>query len=271
MRIVGIIISCLIMCFNLMACGNKIVKKPTNFDLVYGDDFEGFNIYNIDGTEAYIDDKSIAGFYVSNGCGSCGSVVRNVDKFRKIFQSEYLDYMVLWEDEVPKNLIQKYALQSDKNYSLNGESKLFVITPSFFILKDGKIDFQTEDIEMFLNKIASGDYESRDNLIKRVNNIIVDEYKSNDKPTLLYFAMEGCNDCKNADEILKDDEITNKYDIIKLYRSSDPDDGRLIDKGGFFAKVYDIDWYPTFVKIFDEGYEIIREVAIEDLKEIIMK
>lgn len=265
------LISLLIVILCFLACKGKPANSYTNYDLVYGDEFHGFDIYDVDGNLAELPEKSLAGFYVSKGCGSCASAIRNIDRFSKIFKSDDLDYIVLWEDEIPKNLIKKYNIEENKNYSLDGKSKLFGITPSYFILKEGKVDFQTEDMDMFLRKISSGDYESKDRLIKRVNKLIANEYGANDSPKLLYFAMEGCNDCKKANEVLDDKDILDKYDIIKMYRPSDPDDGRLIDKGGFLAGLYDVDWYPTFVKIYEDDFEIIREVPIDQLKDMLLK
>ena len=95
---------------------------------------------------------------------------------------------------------------------------------------------------------------------------------SNRKKTVVYFSMRGCEDCRAADNILDNDlEILDIYDINRIYDAPDLlDQSTLVDDFKIFSRVYEIDWYPTFL-IFDNAVtEIIRQVPLTQLKEWIL-
>ena len=54
-----------------------------------------------------------------------------------------------------------------------------------------------------------------------------------------------------------------------IYKYDSKEDGVVIDKNKLFAKVYGINWYPSFLLISDTNCEFVGEANQEELKDIL--
>lgn len=81
--------------------------------------------------------------------------------------------------------------------------------------------------------------------------------------------MPGDSDCQAADELIKADKLDEKFEIVYIYKYDSKEDGVVIDKNKLFAKVYGINWYPSFLLISDTNCEFVGEANQEELKAIL--
>ena len=64
---------------------------------------------------------------------------------------------------------------------------------------------------------------------------------------LVYFAMEGCPDCEAVNPFIESDEITKIYDVLKIYKYDDLEEGRLKDNSEFSRKYMGFHGIPVFL------------------------
>lgn len=84
-------------------------------------------------------------------------------------------------------------------------------------------------------------------MIERLNKYYVGNDET--KPTLVYFKMSGCPDCKAIEPIIKKEDIQKKYNIKYVYTEKSYGAEKEVDINDIQAKLYGIDWYPSFVLI----------------------
>jgi hypothetical protein len=82
--------------------------------------------------------------------------------------------------------------------------------------------------------------------------------------------MTGCSDCEEADVALKDKDITEMFEVQRVYRTNETRDGKVIDEFSMLRHIFSIDWYPTFVILLDDGIEFVRKTPTDDLKAAIL-
>lgn len=257
----------------------KAEKPAEIMDFAAGDLLTGFEITTIDGevsNEIFHDKENLLVVYLSEGCFSCIKVLRSLERFAALFSADNLDYLILWKDTIPLRLLEKCNISLNKNFSLNGNARLNKISPAFFLINNKNIvNFASIEFDSMAEKIISDNIISNEMLIENANQYIFTNFltEPSKKPLLVYFVMEGCPDCIQANNVVDEKEIEDAYTIIRIYRKKDPDDGRILDHFEFFKKIYGVAWFPSFIVLNNEAssYAIIGKTPIEELKETLLK
>lgn len=91
------------------------------------------------------------------------------------------------------------------------------------------------------------------------------------KPSLIYFAMEGCPDCESAMEILTKNSILDHYNIQTIYTKDSYGEKEFVDSGDFFMSIYGIDWYPSFLILKENEHIFIGQKTEQELVGILQK
>lgn len=244
--------------------------------LEYGDSFSGIEIYDMTGKLAddLFDDTpklQTVILYLAAECSGCMETILDFNRFESIFGEE-VNFILLWENEIPKNLIKKYNIDS-KSYALKGKTKLSISTPTFYLIDgDKKVVFKDVDQSNLIQKLIELDSTRKETLQEKATQYITNTYFSDsheNRLKLVYFYMPGCSDCMAINEFIEEENLDEKYQIAYIYKYNSTEEGVIIDKNKLFAKVYGVNWYPTFVLISDSGYKIVGETNEEDLKTIL--
>lgn len=245
--------------------------KSEIMDLRHGDDFSGFEFF--DENDNKLDtlpkaDKPSVVFYISSSCSGCKKVMDSYDSFQSVLGEEY-NFYCMWLSEIPSFASEKYKINN--NYALKNKYMFATSTPSVFLIDtDNKVDFVTAEIETLVDKLlAVSDENSKENFKKNALEYILDKYsKDIDNPNqLIYFSMEGCPDCKAADEVISKSDKLKKYEITKIYHKNATDETLTIDSFKLFQEVFDVEWYPSFYVINNGDKEFVGEVPIDELEQ----
>lgn len=249
-------------------------------DLRYGDSFKEMQFYDIEGNIAYLElEKKInCVFYLASTCHSCTDILNSVEKIQAIFGTENVEIMFVWSDVIPQLLVEQYNLDKKECYKLNGEFVLSAATPSAYILdENGTVVYLSSDIQTAIEKLYDLNIDMFDNteqlktnandyLMKQFDNIKIKQNR------MIYFKMEGCPDCVEADVVLQDIDITDNFKIMTIYKYDDTDISHIKDDYALFRLVYGIKWYPSFLVLKEDGdYSFVGQVPIETLKEELFK
>lgn len=254
-----------------------IVYKETDIkevvSLEYQDDFSNLEIYDYTGekVENFAKDKPTVIFYLSNTCKTCVEDLKEFKKIMMIFGEKEINFCILWEEDYSKSLLEKRNIDLDYAYMLGGERKLASPTPTFYVTDEtGKIVFYTIELDIFIEKLIDLNYVEKEKLIENSNSYFKEIYNFNGgKPILIYFAMEGCPDCEAVEPLVESKDITNEYDVYKIYKYDDVKN-EIKDSNKLFKQIYDIEWYPSFLIIDQESYQIIGEVSQEELASLLL-
>lgn len=271
-----IIIFTLVVILGRISYLNAIETDVEYAYLEYGDNFSGIEVYDMSGSlvNALFDDTPEAPtviLYLAAECSGCMETISDFNRFEAVF-SEDVNFIFLWENEIPKNLIKKYDIDS-KSYTLKGKTKLSISTPTFYLIDcDKKIVFKDVDQSNLIQKIIELDSTEKVTLQEKATQYIKNTYfncSDGNRLKLVYFYMPSCSDCMAINEFIKEERLDEKYQIAYIYKYNSTVEDVIIDKNKLFAKVYGVNWYPSFVLISDSSYEIIGETNEEALKMIL--
>lgn len=244
--------------------------------LEYGDDFSEIEMYDETGkiVDLPFGDGSKAAttvLYLTAECSGCIETISDFNRFKSVFGEE-VNFIFLWEDDIPRNLIKKHGIDAI-SYTLKGKTKLSTSTPTFYLI-DGnkKIVFKDVDQSNLIQKLIEVDFIEKEVLQEKATQYIVNAYFESDRENrlkLVYFYMPGCSDCMAVNEFIKEEKLDEKYQIVYIYKYNSTQEGVVIDKNKLFANVYGVNWYPSFILISDSGYEIVEKTSEEEVKMIL--
>lgn len=244
--------------------------------LEYGDDFSEIEMYDETGkiVDLPFGDGSKAAtavLYLTAECSGCIETISDFNRFKSVFGEE-VDFIFLWEDDIPRNLIKKYGIDAI-SYTLKGKTKLSTSTPTFYLIDSNKkIVFKDVDQSNLIQKLIEVDFIEKEVLQEKATQYIVNAYFESDRENrlkLVYFYMPGCSDCMAVNEFIKEEKLDEKYQIVYIYKYNSTQEGVVIDKNKLFANVYGVNWYPSFILISDSGYEIVGKTSEEEVKMIL--
>lgn len=244
--------------------------------LEYGDDFSEIEMYDETGkiVDLSFGDGSKAAtavLYLTAECSGCIETISDFNRFKSVFGEE-VDFIFLWEDDIPRNLIKKYGIDAI-SYTLKGKTKLSTSTPTFYLIDSNKkIVFKDVDQSNLIQKLIEVDFIEKEVLQEKATQYIVNAYFESDRENrlkLVYFYMPGCSDCMAVNEFIKEEKLDEKYQIVYIYKYNSTQEGVVIDKNKLFANVYGVNWYPSFILISDSGYEIVGKTSEEEVKMIL--
>lgn len=244
--------------------------------LEYGDDFSEIEMYDETGkiVDLSFGDGSKAAtavLYLTAECSGCIETISDFNRFKSVFGEE-VNFILLWEDDIPRNLIKKYGIDAI-SYTLKGKTKLSTSTPTFYLIDSNKkIVFKDVDQSNLIQKLIEVDFIEKEVLQEKATQYIVNAYFESDRENrlkLVYFYMPGCSDCMAVNEFIKEEKLDEKYQIVYIYKYNSTQEGVVIDKNKLFANVYGVNWYPSFILISDSGYEIVGKTSEEEVKMIL--
>lgn len=258
---------------------NKTSKK----DLVYLDHGSSFsdvkvsNSKNEKMTFPKTQKKYQVVFYLDTRCKTCKDQLEVVRRLNKILENNDIEVSVLWKDSIKLPLIEKYNIPAGINYALDS-SDIDAGTPTIYILDNkNNIIYNTIETDKIMKKVISLDGVSQEKVKKESNKFFKEEaekltnYDQN-KELLVYFSLKGCSDCEKADSVINKKNIQQTYNILKISSSDNitEDSGEFIDNGNLFSYVYELEWYPSFLKIKSNEYKFIGETKFEDLENMLL-
>lgn len=244
--------------------------------LEYGDDFSEIEMYDETGkiVDLPFGDGSKAAttvLYLTAECSGCIETISDFNRFKSVFGEE-VNFIFLWEDDIPRNLIKKHGIDAI-SYTLKGKTKLSTSTPTFYLIDSNKkIVFKDVDQSNLIQKLIEVDFIEKEVLQEKATQYIVNAYFESDRENrlkLVYFYMPGCSDCMAVNEFIKEEKLDEKYQIVYIYKYNSTQEGVVIDKNKLFANVYGVNWYPSFILISDSGYEIVGKTSEEEVKMIL--
>lgn len=187
-------------------------------------------------------------FYVNKNCNPCREKLGSISLILNIFKEESMDFIILWEDEIPYSLIEKYNIDKKINYKLKNKERIATYTPSYFYIgKGGALKFQTDDFGKILNKI----YICSDKVLleKQVKDLLSDN-------KLLLLTIEDCLACKDILKSVENNEDKfNKYKTLIVSSDYDAEEYDILDTGNVLSKIFNISTYPATV--YMEGESIL--------------
>ena len=211
--------------------------------------------------------------YLSNECNTCIDSLNILNRIMSIWSSDKIKLIILWKDEIPTSITDKYNMTESISYSLENKYILSNSTPTMFILdKDNKVVFNDKGVmDTFITKLIDMAICEENQLLNQtdsyINEFIV---KSNNaKPTLIFFSEANCNSCIEIEELINKEKISEKYNIVKLSNSNENQDDNERDYGNLFKKIYGVNRYPTLLLITKEGersyYNLENKKILEDI------
>lgn len=269
--VLAVIIGILLMKYNLHTEVNYVY-------LEYGDKFSGFEFYDtvgnpVDNSFFNSAKKPTVVLYLTADCSGCVDAITDFNRFQSVFGNS-LNYIFLWENEIPENLVDKYT-SNVASYTLNGKTKLSVSTPTYYIIDEENIVlFKDVERSNLIQKILDLDLIKKDVIRRNATQYIIDSYfdaNQSGKPKLVYFYMPGCSDCQAADNLIKSEQFDKKYAVVYIYKHDSVEDNVILDKDKLFAKVYGVNWYPSFLLISDTNYKFVETANQEELESILNK
>lgn len=139
-----------------------------------GDVFSGFDLITYNGTtvqELPVGKVTVV-TYLSEKTYCCDDIMKDFNHFCDVCGNA-TNQSVIWIEDIPKSLIEKYQIKSDVNYSLY-EKRLFTQAPTFFVLDEtNKVVLKGADrLDVIEKLIELGivDESVRDEFSKRNDN-----------------------------------------------------------------------------------------------------
>ncbi len=243
-------------------------------NLEYGDSFEAVSLYDEGDTISALplsNDGTVV-FYLSSYCGTCIDSLQQYKAIREIWKDK-ISTCIIWQDDIPTNLVKTNDIPLAENYSLHQKVTLSPNKPTFYLIEGGKISFLTYDLKILEQKLLENDYMPKDSIRNNAFQYIAETLGISDTgQTLVYFCMDGCQDCEHADELISQHEIAQHYEIKKIYRSDTDMDGVFIDENDLLSTIFDVTWYPSFLICRSgEPYQIVGKVSDQKLLGILLK
>lgn len=256
--------------------GYKYANRESRIDEIidssYGSNLSGIHIIDASGKDVDVPFESTEAdykvvLYISSICSSCAKEIDTARHLEEVLNAKHYKVYVLYEDKIVK------GRDKDKfdNIYCMADGRLSLSTPGAMILdKDNKVIFCSDDTSTLMEKIMS--MESSDEIVlmrSRANEYLTTFFNEDDsdssKPTMIYFRMEGCPDCKAVEPILNDAAVSSKYNRVDLYTEASFGEEDLVDSDRIFRNLFGIDWYPSFELISDNQTLILGEMPEEDL------
>ena len=182
--------------------------------------------------------------------------------------------IILWEDEIPLKDVKKNNL-IQQSYSLCNVRIASALDTVFVVNRNNDVVFVdgTGEYSNLLTYISENIELNKDKMIQNANQYILDNIAGNaEYPQLIYFSMPGCPDCEDANSIIYSDAIADSFVITRIERDKNAQPEDIVDELNIFKNVYDIDWYPSFLVLMEDGsYSMIRKIDLSDLEEQILQ
>lgn len=245
---------------------NSNRTKDDSILMQYGDNIEDVTYKSLEGENNSLMNNNEYGviFYIDPYCESCLKSFVMAKRMDDVL-GKYLDIFIIWRQNPNSDIIKKIGVSKEKQFIVDN-MQISNPYPSYFIIDNtGKIIFNVDNLEKLSKKVVKLDCFTDDDIKKLANKYFLGQIPNdNQKPALVYFAMEGCKDCAAVEKFLESKHVQDFYNIITVY-TEDSYGEEIVDIGKFFLEIYDINWYPSFVILKDGTYQFIGESSIKEL------
>lgn len=236
----------LIMILLSITLNNKIV----NINLKVNDVIDSIQLVDYEGNEFQenFNGYNIV-FYLSKNCSPCIEKINSINLFCEIFNNDEIKSKIIWEEKDFKDVVEEgYKKYS---YALTDIS-LSNVTPSYYIIKNGKVVTKSSDIDRLINKIEL--------------NYDIQEYKEN----FIYYLCGKFNidDSNEAKFIFFSDEISEK-ELDTIFKSNNLEvSSTIIVSNAIFDDIYNNIYDPEniIINIFKINH-FPSIISLNDLKE----
>lgn len=269
LHMMAVMLFLFVTCLTLFSCHQTSVERVVS----YQDDISDLVIYDLHGDEQQLDtESSKLIIYASNTCGQCLDEIGVMYEIYEIFcRDTGVNLYVLWAEDIPRKYIKEYDF-ADCHFSLNGVKLSSSVKASFYVDEQNVVQFVDSAGMVDLLKYVVSEQKIDPELLKLNANayIMSNIFTSKSYPQIVYLSMRGCPDCDAAAPIVYSDRITSKADITQIEREGYAEEDDVVDVYKIFQYVYEIDWYPSFLILKPDGYDIIGKTDIEMLEETIL-
>lgn len=236
--------------------------------LRYGDNIQDISCNPLNGSEVSLVNESGYSviFYIDPYCESCLKSFALANQMNDIL-GKFLDVTIVWRQEPSKDIISKIGINEDQQFILDNIGIANPYPEYFVIDNKGEIVLLVDELGKLSKNIVDLDCFTDDEIVESANQYFAGKApKDSDKPILVYFAMEGCKDCAEAEELLNSRNVKDYYDIITVYTEDSYGEQEYADIGRIFLEIYGIEWYPSFAILKDDTYQFIGETSMEELE-----
>ena len=210
--------------------------------------------------------------FLSADCGGCMEKLPLYEKINQVLcQGQNIELMLMWEDRIPIPQVSKFGLK-EKSYTLHNTKISTAYGAATLVDRDNSVLFlESGGYRNTILAVLELPSFSMETMLRSANSYLRSKYGNNGRNLLVYFSMPGCPDCTNATPIVNSKEIRQTYDVVRieLERGAKPTD--LVDDLDLFKAAYQIEWYPSFLILKDKDYAIVREIPVNQLKEVLLK
>lgn len=199
--------------------------------------------------EKSIKEKTLI-IYLSVNCEACLELIDTI-KLLHSFDNSDIQILILWENDIPTELLKEEQLDSSFNISIDGKIN-GINKPMCYLINNNKLvlEEKTEYIVAAVNSIYKNKY-TKDDVINYINNIYSQEY--------LFFSDTNCEGCNEFNERIEGNNIDDNFVIISKTKDYKVD---FVDAFGIVNNSYLINKYPSVI-------EKSSSEIIEDLNSII--
>lgn len=266
-------------CVVLLGVGGVLVNRqfskapPVENFIQYKDNISHLKLTHSSKSEHDFFDKNYKLMvYLSKDCSSCLESLPVLEKINLIFcKNQDIKFMLLWDDVIPYKDVDKYGLR-EESYSLNNVRISSALDTVFIADYTNEVVFvDSTGFENVLNFLIENIID-KDILVESSNQYLLDSIAEKTQlADLIYFSMPGCPDCEDITPIIYSEPIESKFHITRIETEKNAAVTDIKDELNIFKKVYEINWYPTFLLINEDGkWEIIRKLDKSKIEQTIL-
>lgn len=195
-------------------------------------------------------EKSMKGktliIYLSVSCEACLELIDTI-KLLHSFNNTDIQILILWENDIPIELMEEEQLESRFNISIDGKINE-INKPMCYLINNNNLvlEEKTEYIEAAVNSIYKNKY-TKDDVINYFNKVYSQEY--------LFFSDTYCEECNEFNEKIEENNIDDNFVII-----SKTNDYKVnfVDAFGIVNNSYSINKYPSVIEKY--SLEVINDL-----------
>lgn len=205
-----------------------------------------------------IENKYRVCFYLDASQNESIERLKGIKNIINIYNEDELDYVLIWENDIPFDILKEVGLNESKNLSLKGKVKLTNIKPSSFIInEDNKIEVVAEPSYLKLTRKIYEVSNNKSDFLKNANKMIIDNVNKNyldkidkNKDILLIFTSTSCKRCLEIDNLISDNItlMKSKFNVIDVK----PD----FDEGKVYSDITEIDHHLTYFRTYACSYNL---------------
>lgn len=210
-----------------------------NKNIATNDNISELDVYKSDGQATKFDfQEYTAVFYMSEFCSGCMKELPLLEQLQALELQE-VNISILFVDTVPEDKMAKYDLSNIDIFTLNQKYMFHQSMPYYYAIKDNVVIYDTDSISEFIDHILSQVSDMEKLKIDTYNKLM--QNADTDAEGLYFVDKETAKKEVDVDENLL--WVSNK--------TTDDFSYQIDDNYGLYQKIFDIDTFPTIIKVED--------------------